>query len=45
MGNMLSGNKVMVQRYGDLKRGRRTTMERLAKNIIRPTLKDAVPVT
>jgi len=43
MGNMLSGNKVMVQRYGDLKRGRRTTMERLAKNIIRPTLRDAVP--
>jgi uncharacterized protein len=43
MGNMLSGNKVMVQRYGDLKRGRRTTMERLAKNIVRPTLRDAVP--
>jgi hypothetical protein len=43
MGNMLSGNKVLVQRYGDLKRGRRTTMERLSKNIIRPTLKDAVP--
>jgi len=43
MGNMLSGNKVLVQRYGDLKRGRRTTQERLAKNIIRPTLKDAVP--
>jgi uncharacterized protein len=43
MGNMLSGNKVLVQRYGDLKRGRRTTLERLSKNIIRPTLKDAVP--
>jgi uncharacterized FAD-dependent dehydrogenase len=43
MGNMLSGNKVMIQRYGDLKRGRRTTLERLAKNIIHPTLKDAVP--
>ncbi|HMD88210.1 MAG TPA: hypothetical protein VKF38_03520 [Anaerolineaceae bacterium] len=43
MGNMLSGNKVLVQRYGDLKRGRRTTLERLKKNIIRPTLKDAVP--
>jgi uncharacterized protein len=43
MGNMLSGNKVMVQRYGDLKRGRRTTAERLVKNIVRPTLKDAVP--
>ncbi len=43
MGNMLSGGKVLVQRYGDFKRGRRTTPERLAKNIIRPTLKDAVP--
>ena len=43
MGNMLSGSKVLVQRYGDLKRGRRTTLERLHKNIIRPTLKDAVP--
>ena len=28
LGNMLSGNKVMVQRYGDLKRGRRTNQER-----------------
>jgi uncharacterized FAD-dependent dehydrogenase len=43
MGNMLSGDKALVQRYGDLKRGRRTTPERLAKNIVRPTLKDAVP--
>lgn len=43
MGNMLSGNKVIVQRYGDFKRGRRTTSDRLAKNTIRPTLKDAVP--
>ena len=43
MGNMLSGGKAIVQRYGDLKRGRRTTPERLTKNLIRPTLKDAVP--
>jgi uncharacterized protein len=43
MGNMLSGGKVIVQRYGDFKRGRRTTSERLAKNIVPPTLKDAVP--
>ena len=43
MGNMLSGDKVIVQRYGDLKRGRRTTLERLGKNLIQPTLKDAVP--
>jgi uncharacterized FAD-dependent dehydrogenase len=43
MGNMLSGNKVIVQRYGDFKRGRRTTSDRLAKNTVRPTLRDAVP--
>ncbi|MEW8974037.1 MAG: FAD-dependent protein [Tissierellaceae bacterium] len=43
LGNMLSGNKVLVQRYGDFKRGRRTTEERLHRNNIVPTLKDAVP--
>ncbi|HSH34737.1 NAD(P)/FAD-dependent oxidoreductase [Schnuerera sp.] len=43
LGNMLSGNKVLVQRYGDYKRGRRTTEERLYRNNITPTLKDAVP--
>ncbi len=43
MGNMLSGNKVIVQRYGDFKRGRRTTSDRLAKNTVRATLRDAVP--
>ncbi len=43
LGNMLSGNKALVQRFGDLKRGRRTTLERLAKNTVQPTLKDAVP--
>ncbi len=43
MGNMLSGNKVIVQRYGDFKRGRRTTADRLTKNTIRATLRDAVP--
>ena len=43
LGNMLSGNKVLVQRYGDFKRGRRTTEERLFRNNIIPTLKDAVP--
>lgn len=43
LGNMLSGNKVLVQRYGDYKRGRRTTDERLQRNNIVPTLKDAVP--
>ncbi|NLJ98949.1 MAG: FAD-dependent oxidoreductase [Tissierellia bacterium] len=43
LGNMLSGNKVLVQRYGDYKKGRRTTEERLYRNNIAPTLKDAVP--
>ena len=43
LGNMLSGHKVLVQRYGDFKRGRRTTEQRLVRNNIVPTLKDAVP--
>ncbi|HCX64011.1 MAG TPA: FAD-dependent oxidoreductase [Eubacteriaceae bacterium] len=43
LGNMLSGNKIIVQRYGDFRRGRRTTPERLRRNNIQPTLKDAVP--
>lgn len=43
LGNMLSGNKVLIQRYGDFKRGRRTNDERLYRNNIIPTLKDAVP--
>lgn len=43
LGNMLSGNKIIVQRFGDFIRGRRTTKERLYRNNIIPTLKDAVP--
>ncbi len=43
LANMLSGNKVMVQRFGDFLRGRRTTAERLARNSLRPTLREAVP--
>lgn len=43
MGNLLSGGKILVQRFGDFKRGRRTTEERLCRNNIIPTLKDAVP--
>jgi hypothetical protein len=40
---MLADDRVIVQRYGDYKRGRRTTVERLYRNNIIPTLKDAVP--
>lgn len=43
LGNMISGNRIVVQRYGDFIRGRRTTKERLTRNNIKPTLKDAVP--
>jgi len=43
LANMLSDGKILVQRYGDFKRGRRTTIERLERNNVQPTLKDAVP--
>ncbi len=35
------GQGVLVQRLGDLKKGRRSTPERISRNSIQPTLKDA----
>ncbi len=43
LSNMLCDGKILVQRFGDLRRGRRTTEERLTRNNIKHTLKDAVP--
>lgn len=43
LGNMLTGGGIMVQRLGDLLKGRRTDYERLAKSTTVPTLKSAVP--
>lgn len=43
LSNMLCDGKIMVQTFGDFLRGRRTTEERLCRNNIIPTLKDAVP--
>lgn len=43
LANLLSGGSVIIQRLGDLKRGRRSTKERLAKSIVEPTLTTAVP--
>ncbi len=43
LANMLTQHKILVQRFGDLIRGRRTTPERLFRNNIIPTLKDAIP--
>ena len=43
LSNMLCDGKILVQRFGDVLRGRRTTEERLTRNNLVPTLKDAVP--
>ena len=43
LSNMLSDGRILVQTYGDLKRGRRTNFERLHRNSLHPTLTDAEP--
>lgn len=42
MSNMISNNSVLVQRFGDLKLGRRTNEHRLAQSTTIPSLKTAV---
>ncbi len=41
--NMLSNGAVIVQRYGDLKKNRRSTVKRINEGFVRPTLLEAVP--
>lgn len=43
LGNRLACGSVIIQKYGDLIRGRRSTPERISKGFITPTLKEAVP--
>ena len=43
LSNMLCGGRILVQTFGDFRRGRRTTEERLCRNNLIPTLKDAIP--
>ena len=43
LSNMLCDGKILVQTFADFQRGRRTTEERLCRNNLIPTLKDAVP--
>ncbi len=43
LANQLSCGSVIVQRYGDIKKGRRTTEKRLQEGFVTPTLKEAVP--
>ncbi|RLI12961.1 FAD-dependent oxidoreductase [Candidatus Bathyarchaeota archaeon] len=40
--NLISGS-VLVQRLGDLLRGRRSTPERISRSVVRPTLPSATP--
>ena len=40
---MLSGGNIIIQRFGDLLRGRRSTENRIKKNFVVPTLKTAMP--
>lgn len=42
LANMLTGG-VMVQRLGDLKKGRRSTRDRIQRGLVRPTLESAEP--
>ncbi|OEH85467.1 FAD-dependent oxidoreductase [Desulfuribacillus stibiiarsenatis] len=42
LANMLGGT-VIVQRFGDLKRGRRSTRERIDRGLVTPTLTSATP--
>lgn len=37
--NMIGGGDIIVQRFGDLKDGRRTNVDRLNKSFVKPTLK------
>jgi uncharacterized FAD-dependent dehydrogenase len=43
LANMLSNGAIIVQRYGDLKNGRRSTEKRIREGFVVPTLKEAVP--
>lgn len=43
LANMLSSGSIILQKYGDLLAGRRTTEKRLKEGFVTPTLKEAVP--
>lgn len=43
LANQLSNGGVIVQKYGDIKKGRRSTPKRIKEGFISPTLKEAVP--
>ena len=43
LANKLTKGSIIVQKYGDILKGRRTTLKRLEEGFVTPTLKEAVP--
>lgn len=43
LANMLSNGSIIVQRFGDLQKGRRSTVKRINEGFVTPTLKEAIP--
>lgn len=43
LSNKLSSGSIIVQRYGDIIKGRRSTEKRIKEGFVTPTLKEAVP--
>ncbi len=43
LANKLSNGGVIVQKYGDILKGRRSTKKRIDEGFVKPTLKEAVP--
>ena len=43
LANRLTNGSVIVQKYGDIKKGRRSTQKRINEGFVKPTLKEAIP--
>jgi len=43
LANKLSNGSIIVQKYGDILKGRRTNEKRLKEGFVEPTLKEAIP--
>lgn len=43
LANKLSGGGVIVQKFGDIIKGRRSTQKRINEGFVKPTLKEAIP--
>jgi uncharacterized FAD-dependent dehydrogenase len=43
LATLIGGGKTLLQRFGDLKRGRRSTWNRINKGSIAPTMRDVTP--